>query len=64
MEAIEKVEFEVEKVLSKFTAISEHSSNLIQNEVNSIEMLKSTLLERKYFINSKLGKIFDKQLSS
>lgn len=47
MDAVEKVEFEVEKVLTKFTSIQEHSSKLIGNEISSIELLKSTLLERK-----------------
>ena len=46
MDAVEKVEFEVDKVLTKFTAISDHSSKLIGNEINAIELLKSTLLER------------------
>jgi hypothetical protein len=48
MEAVDKVSVEVEKVLTKFSAISDHSSKLISNEINSLELLKSTLLERKY----------------
>jgi hypothetical protein len=48
MEAVEKVSSEVEKVLMKFTAISDHSSKLISNEINTLELLKSSLLERKY----------------
>lgn len=48
MEAVEKVSSEVEKVLTKFSAISDHSRTLISNEINSIEHLKSSLLERKY----------------
>jgi hypothetical protein len=45
MEAIEKVQFEVEKVITKFTAISEHTSQLIGNEIESLELLKNSLLE-------------------
>lgn len=48
MDAVEKVSSEVEKVITKFTAISEHSSKLLSNEINSLEHLKSILLERKY----------------
>jgi hypothetical protein len=47
MEAVEKVASEVEKVLTKFSAISDHSSKLISNEISSLELLKSSLLERK-----------------
>lgn len=47
MEAVDKVSSEVEKVITKFTAISEHSSKLISNEISSLELLKATLLERK-----------------
>jgi hypothetical protein len=48
MEAVEKVTSEVDKVITKFTAISEHSSKLIANEISSLELLKSSLAERKY----------------
>ena len=47
MEAVDKVSSEVEKVLTKFKAISDHSNKLITNEINSLELLKSSLLERK-----------------
>lgn len=43
MEAIEKVSAEIEKVITKFSAINEHSSKLIQNEINALESIKSTL---------------------
>lgn len=48
MEAVEKVTSEVDKVITKFTAISDHSSKLIANEITSLELLRATLLERKY----------------
>lgn len=47
MDAVDKVSSEVEKVITKFSAISDHSSKLIANEINSLELLKSSLLERK-----------------
>ncbi|CRK87175.1 CLUMA_CG000983, isoform A [Clunio marinus] len=46
MEAVEKVSSEVDKVITKFTAISEHSSKLISNEISSLELLKSSLLDQ------------------
>ncbi|KAG5674787.1 hypothetical protein PVAND_004735 [Polypedilum vanderplanki] len=46
MEAIEKVSTEVEKVITKFTAINEHSSKLIQNEINALEAIKTALQEQ------------------
>lgn len=47
MEAVEKVSTEIDKVITKFSAISEHSARLIKNEIASLELLRSTLLERK-----------------
>lgn len=47
MEAVDKVSFEVDKVIMKFSAISDHSSKLISSEINSLELLKSSLLDRK-----------------
>lgn len=46
MEAVEKVASEVDKVITKFTAISDHSSKLISDEIASLEFLKSAF-ERK-----------------
>lgn len=47
MEAVDKVGQEVDKVITKFTAISEHASKLLSAEQASLELLKATLLERK-----------------
>jgi hypothetical protein len=44
---IEKVNSEIEKVITKFTAINKHSSELIANEISSLENLRATLMERK-----------------
>ncbi|CAG9797968.1 unnamed protein product [Chironomus riparius] len=46
MEAIEKVSAEIEKVITKFSAINEHSSKLIQNEIIALENMKATLEEQ------------------
>lgn len=48
MEAIEKVSAEIEKVIIKFSAINEHASKLIANEISALENLRKTLEERKY----------------
>lgn len=45
MESIEKVEVEIQKVLTKFLTISDHASKLISNEINSFELLKSSLMD-------------------
>lgn len=47
MEAVDKVSSEIEKVITKFSAISDHSSKLIANEIESLMGLKSLLEERK-----------------
>lgn len=47
MEAIEKVGAEIEKVLSKFNAINQHSSTLLKNEVLSLQLMRESLDERK-----------------
>lgn len=47
MDAVEKVSTEIDKVITKFTAISDHSSKLINNEISALELLKSSLLERR-----------------
>ncbi|XP_070509226.1 E3 ubiquitin-protein ligase RMND5A isoform X2 [Chironomus tepperi] len=46
MEAIEKVSAEIEKVITKFSAINDHSTKLIQNEINALENIKATLEEQ------------------
>lgn len=46
MEAVDKVSSEVDKVITKFSAISEHANTLLSAEQASLEMLKATLLER------------------
>lgn len=50
MEAIEKVQSEIEKVITKFSAISDHTSQLIENEIESLSSLKNSLLESIYLI--------------
>lgn len=50
MEAVEKVSSEIDKVITKFSAISDHSAKLIKNEIANLEMLRSTLLERKFYL--------------
>lgn len=47
-EKIDKVYAEVDKVITKFTGISEHATKLIQNEISSLEQLRSTLAESKH----------------
>lgn len=47
MEAVDKVSAEVDKVITKFGAISEHASKVLSAEQTSLELLKATLLERK-----------------
>lgn len=47
MEAIEKVSAEIEKVITKFSAINDHSNKVLSDEVVSLQMLKETLDERK-----------------
>lgn len=47
MDAVDKVSIEIDKVVTKFTAISDHSSKLITNEIIALELLKSSLLERR-----------------
>lgn len=48
MEAVDKVSSEVDKVITKFSAISEHASKVLSAEQSSLEMLKATLLERNW----------------
>lgn len=48
MEAVEKVSSEIDKVITKFSAISDHSAKLIGNEIQALELLRATLLERKF----------------
>lgn len=47
-EKIDKVFAEVEKVITKFTGISEHATKLIQNEIASLDQLRTTLSESKH----------------
>lgn len=49
-EKIDKVYAEVEKVIIKFTGISEHAQKLIQNEISSLILLLSSLAEGKQII--------------
>lgn len=51
MEAVDKVSSEVDKVINKFSAISEHASKVLSAEQSSLELLKATLLERKLQYN-------------
>jgi hypothetical protein len=48
MEAIEKVSAEIEKVITKFSAINDHSSKVLSDEVVSLQILKESLAERKH----------------
>lgn len=48
-EKIDKVFAEVEKVITKFTGISEHATKLIQNEIASLDQLRTTLSESKHW---------------
>lgn len=48
MEAIEKVSAEIEKVITKFSAINQHSSNLLKNEILSLQLMRESLAERKH----------------
>lgn len=47
-EKIDKVYAEIDKVITKFTAMSEHSSKLMKSEISSLELLKSSLAESKH----------------
>lgn len=48
MEAIDKVSAEIEKVITKFSAINEHSSKLLSNEIVSLQIMRESLAERKH----------------
>lgn len=48
MEAIEKVSAEIEKVITKFSAINDHSSKVLSDEIVSLQILKESLAERKF----------------
>lgn len=48
MEAIDKVSAEIEKVITKFSAINDHSSKVLSDEVVSLQILKESLAERKH----------------
>lgn len=54
MEAIEKVSSEIEKVITKFSAINDHSSRILSDEVVSLQILKESLAERKNYVKIKV----------
>jgi hypothetical protein len=44
-EAVDKVLAEIEKVITKFTAINEHSSKLIANEISTLNNIKNNIFQ-------------------
>lgn len=50
-EKIDKVYAEIDKVITKFSAMSEHSSRLMKNEISSLELLKSSFADSKHLEN-------------
>lgn len=49
MDAIDKVSAEIEKVITKFSAINHHSCNLLKNEIIQMQIMRESLCERKLY---------------